>query len=84
MAMLRTQVQLTDNQLKALRRASNATGKSVAELIRQGVDHYLAERSEVTREERIERAIRVAGRFSSGRSDVSAKHNERLAEAFGR
>ena len=77
-------MQLTNDQLNALRRASNATGKSVAELIRQGVDHYLAGRNELTREQRIERAIRTAGKFSSGRSDVSAKHDEHLAEAFGR
>ena len=82
--MTRTQVQLTDSQLKALRQAAIATGKSVAELIRLGVDRYLAGRSELGREERIERAIRVAGRFSSGLSDVSAKHDKHLADAFRR
>ena len=82
--MIRTQVQLTERQLEALRRDSAATGRSVAELIRQGVDQYLAARSELGREERIERAIRVAGRFSSGRSDVSANHDRHLAEAFGK
>lgn len=46
-------------------------GKSVAELIRQGVDRYLAERSELRREERIEKATRLAGRFSSGRADAA-------------
>ncbi|MGO9256586.1 MAG: ribbon-helix-helix protein, CopG family [Bryobacteraceae bacterium] len=82
--MIRTQVQLTDRQLEALRQASAATGRSVADLIRQGVDQYLAGRSELAREERIERAIRVAGKFSSGRSDVSANHDKHLAGAFGR
>jgi hypothetical protein len=82
--MIRTQVQLTDRQLEALRQASAASGRSVADLIRQGVDQYLAGRSELGREERIERAIRVAGKFSSGRSDVSANHDRHLAEAFGR
>jgi hypothetical protein len=81
--MIRTQVQLTDRQLEALRQASAATGRSVADLIRQGVDQYLAGRSELGREERIERAIKVAGRFSSGRTDVSAHHDRHLAEAFG-
>jgi hypothetical protein len=80
--MIRTQVQLTDRQLQALRSASAATGRSIADLIRQGVDQYLAGRSELNREEQIERAIRVAGRFSSGRSDVSASHDKHLAEAF--
>lgn len=82
--MVRTQVQLTDSQLKALRNASAASGRSISELVRQGVDRYLAERSEITREERIQRAIRVAGRFSSGHADVSARHDKHLAEAFSR
>ena len=82
--MIRTQVQLTDRQIEALRRESAATGSSMADLIRQGVDRYLAGRSELGREERIERAIRLAGRFSSGRRDVSAHHDRHLAEAFGR
>jgi len=76
-------VQLTDGQIKALRHASAATGRSVADLIRQGVDQYLAGRSELGREERIERAIKVAGKFSSGLTDVSASHDRHLAEAFG-
>lgn len=75
-------MQLTESQMKALREASAATGKSVAELIRQGVDRFLAARFEPTREERIERAIRAAGRFSSGLTDVSANHDKYLAEAF--
>jgi hypothetical protein len=81
--MIRTQMQLTDVQLEALRRASAATGRSVADLIRQEVDQYLAGRSELGLEERIERAIGVAGRFFSGRADVSTNHDKHLAEAFG-
>jgi hypothetical protein len=80
--MVRTQVQLTDSQIKALRQASAATGKSIAELIRQGVDQYLAGRNEPTREERIERAIRAAGKFASGSTDVSVNHDKYLAEAY--
>jgi hypothetical protein len=82
--MVRTQVQLTARQLQALRSASAATGRSVADLVREGVDQYLAGRNELRREEQIERAIRVAGRFSSGRSDVSASHDKHLAEVFVR
>ena len=81
--MIRTQVQLTEQQIKALKRASAATGESLSDLIRQGVDAYLAVRNEPDPEEQIERAIAVAGRFSSGRADVSAHHDEHLAEAFG-
>jgi hypothetical protein len=81
--MVRTQVQLTDRQIKALRQTSAATGRSVADLIRQGVDQYLSGKSQLGREERVARAISVAGRFSSGLTDVSAQHDKHLADAFG-
>lgn len=80
--MTRTQVQLTERQLKALRQASASTGRSVADLIRQGVDQFLSGQADLAPEERIERAIRVAGRFSSGRTDVSANHDRHLADTF--
>jgi hypothetical protein len=31
---------------------------------------------------RLQRALRAAGTFSSGRADISAKHDRYLAEAF--
>jgi len=80
--MIRTQIQLTEDQLKALRHQSTITGRSIAELIRNGIDQYLAGRRVSKPEDRIERAIRVAGMFSSGIADVSADHDRYLAEAF--
>lgn len=82
--MVRMQVQLTDEQLKSLRQLSAATGRSLADLIRQGVDAYLAAQPRISRDERIQRAMRVAGRFSSGMHDISADHDRYLAEAFKR
>jgi hypothetical protein len=80
--MLRTQVQLRQEQLQALRQLSAATGKSLAELIRQGVEQYLALRQRPGREQQIERALGVAGRFSSGSADGSQEHDRHLAEAL--
>jgi hypothetical protein len=80
--MVRTQVQLTESELKALRQLSASTGKSIAELVRNGVDEYLAGRRLSPAEDRVERAIGVAGMFSSGRTDVSVKHDRYLADAF--
>jgi len=80
--MVRTQIQLTENQQEALRRLSAATGRSVADLIREGVEQVLAVRPLPNRQERIERAIRVAGRFASGTADGSREHDSHLAEAF--
>ena len=82
--MLRTQVQLTERQMKALRQAASSSGRSISDLIREGVDKFLAARGELGREERVNRAMAVAGKFSSGRKDVSANHDEHLAEAFRR
>jgi len=80
--MIRTQIQLTESQLKKLRQASSASGRSIADLVREGVELYLATRSAPSREERVRRAVAVAGRFSSGSSDVSSNHDRYLSEAF--
>ncbi len=82
--MIRTQVQLTEDQLKGLRQLSTATGRSTADLIRSGIDQYLVGRGVSNREDRTDRAIRVAGMFSSGCADVSTDHDRHLAEAFQR
>jgi hypothetical protein len=75
---------LTGDQLQALRRLSASTGKSTAELIRNGIDQYLAGRRTATAEDRTEKAIRVAGRFSSGLADAGSGHDRHLSEAFKR
>ncbi len=80
--MIRRQAQFTTQQSDALRRLSRSTGKSQAELIRQAIDQYLTSGETPTRQQRIERATRVAGMFASGRKDVSAYHDRHLADAF--
>jgi hypothetical protein len=80
--VIRTQVQLTEQELNALRRLSAATGSSIAELIRNGIDQYLAGKRLPDPADRIERAIRVAGKFSSRPANVSEEHDRHLAEAF--
>ena len=61
-----------------------AEGVSVAELIRRAVDTLTLAAGEVAPEERRRRAAAVAGRFASGRTDVSSQHDRHLAEAFSR
>ncbi len=80
--MIRTQVQLTEEQVRALKSLSSARKVSVAELIRQSVGVLIRSGREIDIEERRRRAIAAAGRFRSGTSDVSAKHDEYLAEVF--
>jgi len=80
--MVRTQIQLTEEQHGALRRLSDSTGRSIADLVRETIDRLISGRLLPGREAQIERAIRLAGCFSSGSRDVSAKHDRHLAEAF--
>jgi len=80
--MIRTQVQLTEKQIIGLRQLSAATGKSTAELIRNGIDEFLLARRVVSARERVERAIHAAGRFASGSNDTSADHDRYLAQAI--
>ena len=80
--MVRTQIQLTEHQLKSLRQLSAATRRSVADLVRQGIKLYLASEQRASREQLIERALRATGRFSSGSADGSRDHDRHLAEAL--
>jgi hypothetical protein len=82
--MVRTQVQLTERQLRALRQRSTATGRSIADLIRQGVELYVVSQHRPDRDEQIERALGVAGKFSSGSASGSQEHDRHLAEAWRR
>lgn len=80
--MIRTQIQVTEAQLAALRQLSAESGRSISNLVREGVETVLSTRHGLDREERIGRALRAAGRFSSGTKDGSAQHDRYLAEAF--
>ena len=80
--MVRTQIQLSESQLQALRQLSAASGRSIADLVRQGVELYLSTERRTSRAEQVQRALQAVGRFSSGKSDGSAHHDRHLAEAY--
>ncbi len=80
--MVRTQIQLTEDQQAALRELSGSTGRSIADLVRDGIDRLISSHPRPNRAAQIERALRVAGRFSSGAPDGSSDHDRHLAEAF--
>ena len=81
--MIRTQVQLTEEQVKVLHALSASTGRSTAELIRNSVDQFIAGRRVETTTDKWERARAVAGSFSSSPGDVSVEHDRYLDEAYG-
>ena len=80
--MVRTQIQLTEAQAKAVKKVAMEEGTSVAEVIRRAVERMAEARPKISAQERVRRAIEIAGKFRSGKKDVSRKHDEYLAEAY--
>lgn len=81
--MVRTQIQLTEQQARRLRAQARERGVSLAEIIRRCVEKGLAEEAP-NRAALYDRASRVVGRFPDRRHarDISSKHDRYLDEAF--
>lgn len=82
--MIRTQVQLTDAQARALKRLAADRGVPVALLIREGVDLLVRTAGAMDDEERRRRAIAAAGRFRSGLPDLASEHDRYLRDAYAK
>ncbi len=80
--MVRTQIQLTEEQSKSLRRLAEIDNVSLAEVIRRSVDNYIEARQDVSREERKRRLLSVVGIGNSGVSDLGVNHDKYLAEIY--
>ena len=79
--MIRTQIQLTDEQNDLLRELSKTTREPIAALIRKAVDQFLLTR----RPDRFylyRQAESVIGKYETGVADVSINHDKYLEEAF--
>jgi hypothetical protein len=82
--MIRTQIQITEEQAASLRAMSAERRQPIAELIRMSIDSFLRKEVGISHERKRARAKSVAGRFASSFADVSAEHDRYLAEAFGK
>jgi 16S rRNA U516 pseudouridylate synthase RsuA-like enzyme len=80
--MVRTQIQLTEGQLRLLKRLATERGVSVATLIRESVDRFVRAAGPVDDQEQRRRALATAGRFHSGRPDLAAEHDRYLEYAY--
>ena len=79
--MIRTQIQLTDEQVKRLRELSATSRESLAALIRKAVDQFIVsgipDRSALYRQ-----AESIVGKYKSDTEDISIHHDRYLEEAF--
>lgn len=80
--MVRTQIQLTEEQARLLKKLAAEQGVSVAELIREGVSEMLKDSHRMDPAERVKRALEIAGRFHSRKTDISSKHDRYLHHAY--
>jgi hypothetical protein len=80
--LVRTQIQLTDEQARKLRRRASQQGISMSAVIRRCLDESL-ERG-LDRAAHYERAARLIGRFPDRQraTDLAAGHDRHLDEAF--
>jgi len=79
--MLRTQIQLTEEQARMLKELSRAGDESMAALIRQAIDHFLTS-ARPNRTGQYRQALTVVGKYKTGPSDIAVEHDRYLEEAF--
>ena len=75
--MIRVQVQLSEAQVLALREQAAAAERTVAALVREAIDAWLASQD---RSARIDRAMAAIGGFHSGQHDLAENHDRYLEE----
>jgi hypothetical protein len=85
--VIRTQIQLTEEQSRRVKQVAQREDISMAEVIRRAIDYWLHIHGGTDMQEKRRRALAVVqemdGRFRSGHPDLSEKHGEYLTEAFG-
>ena len=91
--MIRTIVQLTEEQLNALKELAKARNVSVANLVRESVEQYVTTATQETeREEKRLQALdfirkikdgEVQSHDIEGKTDVSVNHDKYLEEIYG-
>ena len=81
-SFVRTQVQLTEEQARALKVRARSEERSMADLVRESVSEYLARRPVRDRRDLLQRAHALTGRFHSGSPDIAINHDRYLDEAY--
>jgi hypothetical protein len=82
LAMVKRQIQLTDEQASRLEDIAKQEGRSVPDLLQARVVEFLRLEEKPAPGASRRRAAALSGRFHSGLSDLSTEHDRYLEEAF--
>ena len=80
--MVRTQIQLTEEQASLLKELSAQTNVSMAALIRQAIDGHVAHRRARRAPEVKARALEAIGCLAGGPPNLAEDHDHYLADAY--
>jgi hypothetical protein len=78
--VIRTQISLTEDQMRRLRVEARRRRVPIAQVVREAVDRHLPEDPD-GRLARHRAALAVVGRFASGTGDVADRHDDIAGEA---
>lgn len=83
--MVRTQIQLTEQQSVKLKELAAEYDVSAAELIRRAVDQFItaAGPAQISDEDQRRMALEFAGKYPSGVKDLSENHDLYLIDVYG-
>jgi hypothetical protein len=77
--VIRTQISLTEDQMRRLRAEARRRRVPIAEVVRDAVDRMVPA-DPGDRAASFRRALAAVGRFTSGTGDLSARHDEIAGE----
>jgi hypothetical protein len=80
--VVRMQIQFTEQEVAALRRAAAQRHLSISAVVREAVDDSISASAKPSRDELVKRSLEAMGRFHSGTGDVSARHDEYFADSI--
>jgi len=80
--MVRTQIQLTEEQANRLKKLATERQESVSSLIRKAIDQFPVS-GKPDRSSLYRRATSIVGKYEADKRDVSINHDRYLEEAFG-
>ncbi len=79
--MIRTQIQLTDEQASLLKEMAHESNESIAALIRKALDQFLS-KQQPNRRALYRQALAVVGKYNAGVHDIAIEHDRYLEEEF--